>query len=399
MLNTTPGRETVVRGGGGVFFDTGQQQGSFGYFGPGLFNTGIVFSGSFPGAGPALLPALVNPPVVPYTVTPMVFPPHLQLPYTLHWNGSVEQALGPSQALTVSYVGSRGSRLLEENNLMTPNNPNADEFLIIKNGGRSYYDALQVQFRRRLSRGLTALASYTWSHCIDYGSQDYYLSYEKGSCDFDIRHNLSTAFSYDLPNVGSTPVLKAVLNHWGVDDRFTARSAFPVPLQGNQLTDPITGAEYYSGLNLVPDQPIYLYGANCASVLQGLNDLKAGQGCPGGRAINPQAFAAVSSGNGTAPRNFVRGFGAWQMDMAVRREFPIFENLKLQVRAEAFNIFNHPNFGVINSYCAGTPGVPGCTNPLFGQSTATLANSPGVLSPLYQLGGPRSMQFALKLLF
>ena len=86
----------------------------------------------------------------------------------------------------------------------------------------------------------------------------------------------------------------------------------------------------------------------------------------------------------------MRGFGAWQMDMAVRRDFPIYENLKLQFRAEAFNIFNHPSFGSID---------PHFGSPTFGQATATLANSLGVLSPLYQMGGPRSMQFALKLVF
>jgi hypothetical protein len=87
------------------------------------------------------------------------------------------------------------------------------------------------------------------------------------------------------------------------------------------------------------------------------------------------------------------------MDLAVRRDFPIHERLKLQFRAEAFNIFNHPNFGTINANCGGTSGIPGCTNPQFGQATTTLASSLGVLSPLYQTGGPRSMQFALKLIF
>jgi len=125
-------------------------------------------------------------------------------------------------------------------------------------------------------------------------------------------------------------------------------------------------------------------------VLQGLHKLKAGQGCPGGRAINPQAFISVSSGVGTAPRNFVRGFGAWQMDLAVRRDFPIHEQLKLQFRAEAFNIFNHPNFGTIDQNFG---------DPTFGQATGTLASSLGIMSPLYQMGGPRSMQFALKFAF
>jgi hypothetical protein len=98
----------------------------------------------------------------------------------------------------------------------------------------------------------------------------------------------------------------------------------------------------------------------------------------------------LSSGLGDAPRNFVRGFGAWQMDLAVRRDFPIHERLKLQFRAEAFNVFNHPNFGTVNS---------GFGQNTFGQATATLASSLGVLNPLYQMGGPRSMQFALKLIF
>jgi hypothetical protein len=82
------------------------------------------------------------------------------------------------------------------------------------------------------------------------------------------------------------------------------------------------------------------------------------------------------------------------MNFAVRRDFPIHERLRLQFRAEAFNVFNHPNFGSINStYCSGV----GCT---FGQFTATLASSlGGTLNPLYQMGGPRSMQFALKLIF
>jgi len=83
-------------------------------------------------------------------------------------------------------------------------------------------------------------------------------------------------------------------------------------------------------------------------------------------------------------------FGAWQMDLAVRREFPIREGLKLQFRTEAFNVFNRPNFGRIDGqFGSGT----------FGQATGTLASSLGILNPLYQQGGARSMQFALKLVF
>jgi hypothetical protein len=165
------------------------------------------------------------------------------------------------------------------------------------------------------------------------------------------------------------------------------------------FVDPATGQTNYAGLDIVAGQPLYLYGANCASVLQGLGNLSSGQTCPGGRAINPNAFAAPSgctiyfcseAAEGNAPRNFVRGFGVWQMDLAVRRQFPIHDNLSLQFRAEAFNAFNHPNFGLID---------PNIFDVQFGQATGTLAQTLGVASPLYQMGGPRSMQFALKLMF
>jgi hypothetical protein len=339
----------------------------------------------------------MNPPVGPYNNL-TGFAPHLQLPYTLQWNASIEQALGKSQTFTLSYVGSHGSRLLQENVFEPTDNPNASDIHVVENGLTSDYDSLQVQFRRRLARGLTALASYTWSHCIDYGSSNDLVGYQRGDCDFDVRHNFSAAFSYDLPNVGQGGFVDAVLHHWGLDDRLTARTAFPVDVIGNPLLQP-NGQFFNGGLDFVPGQPVYLYGANCTSTLLGLGDLISTETCPGGRAINPNAFVAVSSGYGDVPRNFARGFDAVEMDLAVRREFPIYENLKLQFRAETFNIFNHPNFGAIYSTCGGTPGTPGCTTPQFGQATATLASSLGVLSPLYQQGGPRSMQFALKLVF
>jgi hypothetical protein len=385
-LHDTPGRETVVRGGGGIFFDTGQQLGSLGFNGgPGFFAT-MTTSGSFPES--IAVPALVNPPVPPYSSV-VGYASHLQLPYTIQWNASVEQEMGTSQALSVSYVGSHATRLLQQNSLIPPGNATIGFLVLVENGLTSDYNSLQAQFRRRLSRRLGALASYTWSHCIDYGSQNYNIGYQRGNCDFDVRHNLSTAFSFDFPDAGRGRFSKAVLHNWGFDDRFIVRTAFPLTLIGNFLLQP-NGQFYNAGLNVVSGQPIYLYGSNCTSVLQGLGDLAPRQTCPGGRAVNPNAFTPVDSGLGDAPRNAVRGFGAWQMNVAIRRDFTIHERLKLQFRAEAFNAFNHPNFGSINvSYGQST----------FGQATATLANSLGVLNSLYQMGGPRSMQFALKLVF
>jgi hypothetical protein len=119
---------------------------------------------------------------------------------------------------------------------------------------------------------------------------------------------------------------------------------------------------------------------------------------PGGKIFNKAAFTAPPSGQqGDFGRNVLRGFGAWQADVAFQRQFQLTERLGLRFRGEFFNIFNHPNFGSPNNTL---------TSPLFGQSTQTLASSLGSggganggFNPLYQIGGPRSIQFALKLVF
>ena len=390
LIRTKPGSETVVRGGVGVFFDSGQQLGSQGYGGPGFSIYNQFFGSSFPVSPSQANPVLVRPPVAPYNVV-YAYPAHLQLPYALQWNGGVEQALGKSQTLTVSYVGAHGARLLEQNeiSLSSAGNSKIGILNLFRNGLTSDYDAMQMQFQRKLSGGLTALAAYTWSHAIDYGSNNGDTPYVRGNSAFDVRHNFSAAFSYQLPNSFKSPFARGLLHNWGLDDRFMVRTGFPVTLQGSQVLDPATGQYVSGGLNVVPGQPIYVYGQQCALIFNG------GKACPGGWAVNPNAFSMPPAGQfGDAPRNFVRGFGAWQMDMAVRRDFPLHERLKLQLRAEAFNVFNHPNLGRINPYYC--PAGPSCT---FGQATATLASSLGVLSPQYQTGGPRSLQLALKLQF
>ena len=166
--------------------------------------------------------------------------------------------------------------------------------------------------------------------------------------------------------------------------------------------------------DIVSGQPVYLFGANCASVMQALGNLAPGQECPGGKGLNPNAFtdppfdpvtfAPVRQGN--VPRNFLRGFGAAQWDFAVHRDFPVHEILKLQFRAEMFNVLNHPDFGQPNgAFLSPTFGGPGGLGshqrPLTTFSTAevVLQVGEGAFSSLYQLGGPRSIQFGLKLLF
>src|SRR5207244_13418350 len=128
----------------------------------------------------------------------------------------------------------------------SPNGPGT--FVVVQNGQTSDYDALQTQFQRRLSRGLTALASYTWSHCLDYGSVNYTFGYEGGNCGTDVRHSFSAAFSYDLPNLGHNGIASAVLHHSGLDDRFISSTAFPVDLTWRRIFQPNSASSLHDGL-------------------------------------------------------------------------------------------------------------------------------------------------------
>ena len=123
---------------------------------------------------------------------------------------------------------------------------------------------------------------------------------------------------------------------------------------------------------------------------------------PGGKIFNSAAFTAPPGGRqGNFGRNVLRGFGASQFDFGLQRHLHVTESVGLRFRAEFFNMFNHPNFGNPNNNLTNNL----TNNPLFGHSTQTLASSLGSgganggFNPLYQIGGPRSIQLALKLQF
>jgi hypothetical protein len=387
QLGDKQGWETVLRGGAGIFYDLGQ--GSLGgvtSFFP--YSASNNFSPSpFP-----LSPANAVPPTLttlPPTGTMLLADPHLKLPRTYQWNASVEQSLGTKQSLSLTYIGAIGRKLLRSNKLFNLN-PDFQFISLTDNSATSDYHALQVKFQRRFSRGLQGLATYTFSHSIDIASSDAaqnpntptpYASpnIDRGNSDFDIRHSLTAGFTYSLPSPDSHAVVRAILEDWAVDGFVFARSAPPVQVIGNTYN--AAGITLAPRPNVNPGVPLELYGDQY----------------PGGKIFNSAAFTAVASGQqGNFGRNVLRGFGAWQADIAVRRQFGLSEKLRLLFRAEFFNILNHPNFGSPTN---------NLTNSLFGRSTQTLANSLGTgganggFNPLYQVGGPRSIQLALKLQF
>jgi hypothetical protein len=357
------------------------------------------------------------------------FDPHLQLPHTLQWNVALEQALGKQQTITASYIGAAGRRLIQTAQVISQPNPNfpAPQVVLVTNGATSSYNALQLQLQRRLSQGLQALASYTWSHSIDTASagsafgnganalvQGLNSSANRGPSDFDIRHAFSVGLTYDVPAPRTKVVANAILKGWSTENIVQVRSAPPV----NAFYDPNFFAPSINGFmtNVRPDVvagiPLYLYGSQYpgGKAFNGTPGAVV-RGCPdGSQSIGPLCPPPTNAnGNplrqGNLGRNALRGFPAAQWDFAVHRDFPIRESLKLQFRAEIFNVLNHPSFG----QPIGNLGGPSFPNPQFGQSIQTLGQSlsettgggvgSGSLDPLYQIGGPRSIQFALKVSF
>ncbi|ADV84378.1 TonB-dependent receptor [Terriglobus saanensis] len=368
------GWETVLRTGGGVFFDTGSQLAALGFEYLGFNANKSYTSFAFPATAQQL--AFEPSTTPPYTSTVIAFPEHMQQPYTLQWNLSVQQALGAAQSFTLSYVGSNGRRLLQEQqSSIAKLNPNFGYIEFITSGPTSSYQALQAQFQRSVSHGIEVLASYTWSHSLDFGSANAALPLVRGNSDYDLRNNFQGGVTWELPTNYSNAGLRALASGWGVDSRLTARSSFPITLRGSLTTNPATGQYYYGNLNVVQGQPLYLYGSQY----------------PGGTRVNPAAFQKPAANNlGNAGRNFVRGFGDTQVNLALHRTFPLVKGSTLQFRAEAFNLLNHPIFGLVDSTL---------TDLTFGQATKTLNQSLSTLSSQYQQGGPRSLQFALKIQF
>ena len=417
LLRQKSGSELVLRGGGGVFHDLGFENiaNAFGH------NYPFQALRSFPLStdpdpncrAPLAFPlppcALIDPRLgVDPPQTLWVMDRNLKLPFTYQWNISAEQSIGNDQTITVSFVGAEGKRLIKEESYQIPllDWGSAPRFVLVgRNGGRSDYRSLQVQYQRRLSRGFQSLISYTLGRSRDtasaggdYGVPSANLSDDSnyGYSAFDIRHVLTGAFTFQLPKLKRGSLLKALTSNWGLDLMFRARSG--APLNINTLMqfpgDPNTYLvlpNLISGVPIYVDDPLAPGGRRLNNTIPS-NSQIAAAGCAPVAALTPAlgAFCTPVATQGNFPRGSVRGFVSRQIDVSLRRELRLRESLRIQLRFEAFNVLNMPNFSDPNgSMLSGT----------FGRSTNTLNRSLGGLNALYQIGGPRSLQGAIKILF
>jgi hypothetical protein len=363
---TKSGR-TVIRAGAGVYYDASLSLATD------LVNDGPLNVSQYSSGRNGIFS----------TVLRFGFPTDLRLPQVRQWNVSVEHAPDDRDMISVGYVGSSGRDLIRRE-IGGVGSTATDWFALATNHGWSVYHSLQAQYRRRLGRGLAALATYAWSHSIDNSSTDSGLYWtgsglteagDRASSDFDVRQSFAAGFTYEISPRQRVRLWRA----WALDGIFHARTGFPVTL---------LNAEEFTGVTFEN-----IFRPN----FTGQQDWIADPSAPGGKRLNSAAFQpAPNSTQGNLGRNALNGFGMSQLDLALRREFSAGERRSIELRIGAFNALNHANFADPVRYLA---------SPLFGQSGSMLnlmlgTGSPGSgLAPVFQSGGARSLQIAIRFRF
>jgi hypothetical protein len=359
----------------------------------------------------------------------------LRAPYFMEWSLGLERQVGNTINVRAQYVGTRAVNqpyTSEVNGSQTvcggcfapfpsaPIDPRFGAVTQLSTGANSHYDALQTTIEKRLGHGLQLQVNYTWSHCIDTVSNGGFLPFsaggilspipgdlqrDRGPCDYDVRHNLTANYTYDLP-VKVRGKLGPALNGWQVSGSAFWRSGLPFSVLSAPYSADGKGIVNGSGpqfASLVSGVPLYAHnpiaGVTQPGTIQWLNpdafqssaDPSTG-GCAGGDSPQNCQF-------GDLGRNAVRGPDFTWTDLYVSKWIRLTDRAKLRIDAQFFNLFNHPNFGLPVLGNAGIPGKPS-TQTGFGALTYTTSPPTGLLG--VGLGGdssPRMIAFQTRLEF
>jgi hypothetical protein len=308
---------------------------------------------------------------------------NFRTPYFYNFNLNVEKSLGSSAVLQVGYVGSAGHKLsvmqnINQSGAYSALYPNYGSIIQLNSVGTSNYNSLQTTLKIRTWHGFSAQFGYTWAHALDEVTEyrgaipfdSFNLRQEYGSGDFDTRQNFTAFWSYDIP--GSSHGPKWLSHGWQVSSFWSFHSGQPFNFNGGTQRP---------GQNLI--------GNPYAGVNHSF-DLAAG----GEPWVNPAAFCtpgAPGCGGTTDPagnlgRNALYGPGFADFDLSVFKNIPIRERLRVQLRAEMFNVFNRKNLAT----GAGSVGSNGVVSDTIGDYNG----APG-LGP----GEPFNMQLAAKIIF
>jgi hypothetical protein len=371
-------------------------------FGPQVTNTNGPYQFSdpwstVPGGNPFPLPAPGKNITFPPANAEVFLPPHLHAPSVGQWNASVQHRISDSWIVSVSYLGNKTSHLWIGNEInpavyipgtcsgkpcsSTSNtqarrvlslaNPTAGQYYsqmtIADDGANANYNGLLTSVEHRFAQHYTVLANYTWSKCLGIApvsslgtgvvQNPYNIGAEYGPCSYDATNLFNASVVY-VSQYGHGGLLSQLLSNWSVAPLIRYSSGLPV--------NPVTGK----------DNSLTGVGNDRPNVIS----TQAYTGAPHGlfyQYVNPNLFAANATGTfGNAGHNALRGPGYFDIDMALSREFKVFESLSLHIRAEAFNLMNHPNFGGPNGNISSSS---------FGQITSA--------------SDPRILQGSLKLVF
>lgn len=388
-------RATVIRGGYGIYYD----QSAFApsealYFNAPFFDNNIYFS--LPG-----LPLTLSNPFPSFFPFPLpdsalAIQRDLRTGYMQHWNFNVEQELWSGSVVEAAYVGSKGTKLLTARDINQPApsalppglpvvprpNPFFDDINLLESRANSNYKALQVKFQQRLTKGLTALASYTLSESVDDASNfftsagdpnfpqnSYNVAAERGRSNFDVRHRMSFSYSYALPfgkgraYLTDNGALSTILSGWETFGIVTLQSGRPFTVALSSEID-----------NSGTGRSVLGFGANDRPNVSGDPSLANPTTA---RWFNTNAFVFPTPGTfGNAGRNILDGPGYQNVNLSLLKNTAITERVNLQFRAEAFNLFNHPNFNLPDNFLG---------SPTFGRISSAK--------------DPRHIQLGLKLLF
>jgi len=314
--------------------------------------------------------------------------------YVTQWGLSLQRTLPHEFVGTISYVGSKGTHLLtlSEVNVIDPVTglrpyPAFGQVDFRGNDNNSSYQGLVASVQRSFSRGLLLSVNYTWSHEIDDGSMGSgdgdsltpqnvaCRPCERASGVWDARHAANANAVYQLPFGAGKPfvnepgVWRTILGGMELNTIVAAHTGFPINVTvDRKSTDVPDGNTNNQRPNLVPGVPITPPGGSTPF-----------------QWLNPAAFAPPAPGTfGDAPRNVGRGPSLWQIDLGISKSVSLSERLRLQFRAESFNIFNHPAYGAP---------LADISSSAFGQILSTVNTGP------VGTGTPRQFQFMLRLAF
>ena len=452
---------TVLRGGWGMFYDAFSQDIFLGHIpyncafcpGPAYVGTGaakIQFAGiATDDAGNPLPITAGNPVFASPSALGDYFGvnPRIRTPYVQNFNLNIQQQLASKAVLQIGYVGTKGTKLFRFRDINQPSQGAITTFDLAQCGdsmalncpiggfdsggnvprtafpnlfyvnqeeasANSFYHSLQASLRVNNWRGFSSQANFVWSHSIDNASdlEDFIpnaaqpnnslaANLERGNSNFDIRRRFSWNFSYEFPKFGGG--LAKLKDGWGFDGVLNLQDGQPFTFNYNFEGD-------YSGSGEGFDRPDVVGPIQYGSTPFNFINLTAFQvPCTFGNttAISDSGDSQCLSGTrhfGNLGRNTLIGPSFKEFNFSVFKNTAITERVNLQLRAEFFNILNHPNFSnpELPNFIAdpGTNGI-GANGRGIGSLALTATGDVGIGNPFLGGGGPRGVQFAAKITF